>query len=112
MGKLKNFDTTISFNGKTLNDIIKYGELDVPELIMNFAEEISAAQTNLSVAAFNERMVGILTIETYKQLQELGYQNIIWHVINTIGANVVSVLSSCGYFWHCCAYGKYVVDSV
>ena len=92
-GKAEEFDTTVTFNGKTLNDIIKYGELDVPELVMNFAEEVSTVQTSLSVAAFNERLAGILTIEAYKQQQELGYRNIVWHVINTIVAIVAGALA-------------------
>lgn len=88
-GGTEEFDTTILFNNKTFNEIIPAGALDVPKIVVDFASAISSMGSNLTVAAFETNLAGILTAESFKLSNEIQYRTIVAHLINWIIAGIV-----------------------
>ena len=50
-GKVYEFEVEIKFNNKLFKDKIKAKSLEVPQIALDFAKEISSIQSNLTVAA-------------------------------------------------------------
>ncbi|MBW6516827.1 MAG: hypothetical protein K0B81_09500 [Candidatus Cloacimonetes bacterium] len=60
------YDVEIDIGQKTIQGIINSASLDIPDIVIEFSKEITALQSNLTIAAFEPIFAGILTMEAYK----------------------------------------------
>lgn len=95
-GETAEFDTEILFNNIVYSETVKAGDIEIPSIVKDFAKAISAMQSNLTIAAFDTKLIGVLLMESYKKTTELQYRNIIHHVINTL---IAMIAGAFGGFW-------------
>lgn len=87
-------DIDINFNNKKFEERLKIKTFQVPQIALDFANEISSKQSNLTVAAFNPKIIGIITMEEYKMFHEemrLPW----WHIGNFVGSVIGHLLTTC-----------------
>lgn len=66
-GEKNKYEMKILFYEKTLEGIIDTEQFEVPKIAVDFAEEISKMQSDLTIAALNPAINEILTLEAYKK---------------------------------------------
>ncbi len=93
-GEVYEFDVEIKFNNKLFKDKIKAKSLDVPQIALDFAKEISSIQSNLTVAAADPKIIGIITMEAYKMFYQEN-RDIVGHIINLVGSIIGHLLTVC-----------------
>ncbi len=92
--KIYEYDVKIQFNNRLFNGIIKAKSLDVPQVVLDFSKEISEMQSNITIAAADPAIIGIITMVAYKMFyQEI--RGIGGHILNAVGSLIAHIIFTC-----------------